>query len=138
MEINYWAVLVCGVVTMITGSLWYGPLFGKKWMEAMGINPMDVDTKKKMQKGAMPLYGIQFVLSLFTAYVLAHYIEGWEDVSGLENSLWIWAAFVLPVIAGNAMWNNNPTKAKWTNFCIGAGYQLVNFILFGLILGMWK
>ena len=123
---------------MITGSLWYGPLFGKKWLAAMGMPMLDAEMKKKMQKSAGPLYGIQFVLSLFTAYVLAHYIEGWKDVSGVENALWIWGAFVLPIVAGNAMWNNCSTKNKWTNFCIGAGYQLVNFVLFGLILGMWK
>ena len=106
-------------------------------MEIMGVNPADMELKKKMQKSAGPLYALQFVLSLFTAYVLAHYIQGWKDVSGVENALWIWGAFVMPIVAGNAMWTNSSNKVKWTTFFLGAGYQLVNFILFGLILGMW-
>ena len=35
-EINFLAVLVCGVVSMIIGATWYGPLFGKKWMKEEG------------------------------------------------------------------------------------------------------
>ncbi len=138
MEINYLAVLVCGVASMVIGFVWYGPLFGKIWMNAAGIGPMDMEKRKEMQKSAGPLYGIQFVLSLFTAYVLAHYIAGWKDASGVENALWIWAAFVMPIVAGNAMWNNFTAKAKWTLFWLGAGYQLVLFVAYGLILGMWR
>jgi len=37
-EINGWAVLVCGVVAMALGFVWYGPLFGKKWLELIGSN----------------------------------------------------------------------------------------------------
>ena len=133
--INYWAVLGCGVVSMVVGYIWYGPLFGKKWLRLMGVNPEDLAKCQEMQKAAGPLYGIQFLLSLFTAYVLAHYIAGWKEVSGVENSLWIWAAFVMPIVAGNALWSNLKNKEKWTMFLLGAGYQLVNFVLFGLILG---
>ncbi len=136
--INWWAILVCGIVAMVIGSIWYGPLFGKKWMEMMGIGAMDAEAKKKMQKEAMPLYAIQFVLVLFQAYVLAHYIAGWQDASGVENAMWIWAAFVMPTVAGSAMWTTQPTRTRWTLFFIQAGYQLVMFVLFGLILGMWK
>ena len=36
-SINYLAVLVAGFIPMILGSIWYGPLFGKKWIELMGL-----------------------------------------------------------------------------------------------------
>lgn len=136
--INYWAVLVCGVVSMILGSVWYGPLFGKMWMKVIGATEMDVQKRKEMQKRAMPLYFVSFVLSLFQAYVLAHYIAGWSDASGVENSLWIWAAFIIPTVAGGAMWNNDSSKVSWARFLIQGGYYLVLFIIFGLILGMWR
>lgn len=138
MEINYLAVLVCGVLSMIIGSVWYGPLFGKKWMEIIGATQMDVQKRKEMQKKAMPLYAISFVLALFQAYVLAHYIQGWQDASGVENALWIWAAFIIPTVAGASMWNNDANKVKWARFLIQGGYYLVLFIVFGLVLGMWR
>ncbi len=133
MEINYWAVLTCGVASMVLGSLWYGPLFGLKWMKIIGADP----NKKEMPKGAGILYLTSFLLALFQAYVLAHYIAGWKEASGVENALWIWAAFVIPTLAGASMWNNEPAGRAWSRFLIQGGYQLVLFIVFGLILGYW-
>ncbi len=59
MEINYLAILVCGVLSMVIGAIWYGPLFGKKWMEICGVNADDLNARKEMQKGAAPLYAVQ-------------------------------------------------------------------------------
>lgn len=138
MEINYLAVLVASILSMVLGALWYGPLFGKKWMQIIGAKPMTEAEKKQMQKQAMPLYLVQFLLTLFQVYVLAQYIAGWTDASGIENSLWIWAAFVMPTVAGASMWNNDSKEIAWSRFLIQGGYQLVLFVIFGLVLGMWK
>ncbi len=138
MVINYWAVLICAVLAMIIGAIWYGPLFGKKWMEIVNLNPTDLAAREKMKKGVWKLYLTQFLLTLFQVYVLAFYIAGWKDASGLENSLWIWAAFIIPTIAGTAMWNNDSAKISWARFLIQGGYQLVIFALFGLALGYWR
>jgi hypothetical protein len=137
MEINYLAVLVSAIFAMIIGALWYGPLFGKKWMEIMGVNPQDAEAMKHMQKSAKPLYAVQFLLVLFQVYVLAHFIAIWEEATGVETALWIWAGFIMPIVAQGAMWNNDPRKVSWTRSLIQAGYQLVLFIVFGLILGLW-
>lgn len=138
MEINYLAVAVCAVLSMVIGAVWYGPLFGKKWMEIVGANPDDVEARKKMQKSAGPLYAVQFVLAFFQVWVLAYYIANWEDISGFQNALWIWAGFVMPTVAGSAMWNNDSARISWARFLIQGGYQLILFAIFGLILGMWR
>lgn len=122
MDINYITVLVCAVISMITGAVWYGPIFGKKWMEIVGARQEDEAARKKMQKSAGPLYVIQFFLTLFQVWVLARYISGGADASGLETSLWIWAAFVMPIVAGGAMWNNDSRKISLSRFFIQAGY----------------
>jgi len=136
--INYWAVFVCGVVSMIIGFIWYGPIFGKTWMKVNNISPDDAAKRAEMQKSSGPLYIVSFVLSLFQAYVLAYYIAGWQDATGVENALWIWAAFLIPTVAASSMWTNDSGKVKWTKFLIQSGYYLVLFVVFGLILGMWK
>lgn len=137
-QINYWAVLVCGLLSMALGSVWYGPIFGKKWIEVIGATEMDMQKRAEMQKGMWKLYLTSFLLALFQAYVLAHYIAGWEEAGGLGNSLWLWAAFVVPTVAGGSMWNNDSSKVSWTRFLIQAGYYLVLFVAFGLILGAWR
>lgn len=138
MSVNYLAILACAVLSMAIGALWYGPLFGKKWLEIIGATTADLEARKKMQQRAMPLYGVQFVLTLFQVWVLAYYIQGWADAPGVVNALWIWAAFIIPVIAGTAMWNNDSAKVSWARFLIQGGYQLVIFIMFGLVLGYWQ
>ncbi len=137
MEINYYAVLVCAVLSMVVGAIWYGPLFGKKWAEVVGVDMSNEEARKEMQKGVGKLYAVQFALALFQIYVLAHYIKGWTEVSGVENALWIWAGFIIPTVAGSAMWNNDSSKISWTRFLIQGGYQLILFIMFGFVLGTW-
>jgi hypothetical protein len=137
LDINLMNVLIGAVLSMIVGSLWYGPIFGKKWMEVIGVDPNSMnnpETKKAMQKQAMPLYIVQFLLAIFQVWVLAHYIANWEELSGVANSLWIFAGFVVPTLAGSSMWTNDSTKIKWQRFLIQFGYQLIVFIIFGLIL----
>ncbi len=137
MEINYLAILGAGIISMVIGSIWYGPLFGKKWMEICGVTETDSEKQKQMQKEAMPLYGIQFVLSLVQAYVLMNLIT-WTGGSGVGIAFWMWLGFVMPTVAGSAMWNNNPNKIKRAAFLIQAGYYLLTLTLFGYLLSTWK
>jgi len=106
-------------------------------MEIIGADSKDKKAREKMQKEAGPLYGIQFLLVLFQVFVLAFYIKGWGEAGGIENALWIWAAFIVPTLAGSAMWNNDSNKVKFSRFMIQAGYQLILFVTFGFILGVW-
>lgn len=138
MTINYLAVIVCSVLAMAIGAVWYGPLFGGVWMRIVGVGPEDMEARKKMQQGVWRLYITQLILTLFQVWVLAYYIRGWQGASGVENALWIWAAFVMPTIAGSAMWNNDSSSISWARFLIQGGYQLVIFVVFGVVLGAWK
>lgn len=136
METSYLTILGCGILSMIIGGLWYGPLFGKLWMEILGATEMDVEKRKEMQKEAGKLYFIQFLLTLMQLYFLNSYIQAGET-TGLMNALTIWLAFVMPTIAGSSMWTNDSTKVRWTKFLIQSGYQLVMLAIYGVILGLW-
>jgi len=135
--VNYLAIVTGAVLSMIIGAIWYGPLFGKKWMEIVGVNTADEESKKKMQKSAGPLYAVQFALTLFQVFVLAHLVADTKIAGGLERSLWIWGAFVIPTLAGAVMWTNESSHLKWSRFRIQGGYQLIIFIVFGLLLQFW-
>ena len=141
MEIHFLPVLVCAILSMILGALWYGPIFGKQWSHLIGVSHEDMknaEHRKKMQKQAQPFYFFQFILSLIQLYVLAQYIQVWNGASGMLNALLIWLAFVMPTTAGACMWNNDSQKTKINKFLIQAGYQLVAFAIFGLILSSWR
>lgn len=136
--VNYWAIITGAILSMVIGAIWYGPLFGKRWLEIIGATDMDLEARKKMQKSAGPLYLVQFILTLFQVLVLAHLIADTRIAGGLERSLWIWGAFVIPTLAGAVMWTNETGRLKRARFLIQGGYQLVMFIVFGLLLQFWK
>lgn len=140
MEIQIVPVLICVVISIVLGSLWYGAFFGKIWMKIIGVDESclnDPVKKKEMQKQAMPLYFIQLVLSFVQIWILSHYINQWADVSGIVRVLPIWLGFIMPTIASNILWSNLSRPLMWRSFLIQAGYYLVSFSLFGLILASW-
>lgn len=137
MEINYIAVVVCAVLSMVLGYVWYGPLFGKKWMEITKMDRKTEEERKEMMKDTPKLYAAQFLISLGQVYVLAHFIKAWSDASGVETALWLFAGFVLPTVAAASMWTADSKEVRWARFLIQGGYYLVLFAVFGYILGTW-
>lgn len=139
---NVLLILVCAVISMILGTLWYGPLFGKAWMRLIKVDPdcfTDPVKKKDAQKKAMPLYAIQFVLSIFQFWVLAQFVDGWGILAAILSAVWIWLAFIMPTVAGSVMWGNNDSrKEAWQKFFIQAGFQLVIFIAAAVIISIWR
>lgn len=137
MAINYLAVFAGAVLSMVLGIIWYGPLFGRKWLEVIGATDKDLEARRKMQESAAPLYAAQFLLAVFQVWVLAYLIQG-RGLPWLATALLVWGGFILPTVAASAMWNNDASRVKWARFWIQAGYQLLNFLAYGLILGYWR
>jgi hypothetical protein len=136
MQINYWAVLVCSVVAMGIGSVWFGPLFGKKYMSAVGMDKWSEEEKAKMKKSMLPTYFYQFVASYVSFYALAWFmnVSGLVDVAGgLAVAFFIWIGFVVPLKLGDALWGG-----KMTLFWLGVGGNLLSMLAAGMILGLWR
>ncbi len=131
--VNYWAVIGGAIFLFIMGMIWYGPLFGKKWMKIMGAEHMSKEEMARMQKQMMPMYVLQIILGLITCYVMYHFVKVLGD--GIETGFWIWLGFAMPMAAG-AMWD---TKKEYvlTKFLIVAGYQLVTLLVLGWAFSMW-
>ena len=51
-SINYLAVLVAAIASIVLGFVWYGPLFGKTWTQLMGFDKKKMDDMKKKGMGA--------------------------------------------------------------------------------------
>ena len=138
MDTNTWVILASAVLAMAFGALWYGPLWGKKWLEVSGANEADMARREEMMKETNALYVIQFAFSVVQLYVLSYFINfAWDEKSGIVTALLAWLGFVVPTIAGLAMWNARPRKARIALFLLSAGYQLVCFLAFGIILSIW-
>ena len=133
MNVNWLAIIVCAIVSMIVGSIWYGPLLGKKWMKLISM------TKEDMEKGKKDMpktYGMMFVGSLVTSFVLAVTINMSPAKSlstGVMIAFWVWLGFIVAVKLSDVLFE----KKAWDLFYIECGYYLVFLAIAGAILGSW-
>ncbi len=134
--VNYLAVLLAAVASIVIGFLWYGPLFGKPWMRMMGFSQESMDAAKK---GMAKNYALMALGSLVMAYVLSHslaFASTYMKVSGygagFSTGFWTWLGFIAPVVMGDQLWGGKP----WKLFPITAGYYLVTLCVMGMILAM--
>jgi uncharacterized SAM-binding protein YcdF (DUF218 family) len=137
MGVNLWSVLVAAIATMVLGFLWYSPmLFARPWMVLMGYDPDDKAKLAEMQHGAGKLYGISFVASLVSAFMLAKIIEIATVNAipyGLKIGFAVWLGFVTTVQLTGTLFGKQPTKL----YLINTGYQLVCYLAMGAILAVW-
>jgi hypothetical protein len=137
-SLNWVAILVAAVSTMVVGFLWYSPLlFAKPWMREMGYDPNDKAKTEEMKKSAGKAYGGSFVASLISAFTLALILHGLraEDWHfGVMASFHIWLGFVATVQFTGALFAKQSMKL----FAINTGYQLVCYLVMGTILTVWK
>lgn len=137
MCVNLWAVLSAAAATMVIGFLWYSPfLFAKPWMIAMGYDPADKERIAAMQKTAGPKYGIAFLASLLTAFMLGKIIFNLAistALYGMKVGFAVWLAFVMTVQLTDMLFGNRPRNL----FLINTGYQLACYLVMGAILGKW-
>lgn len=134
--INFWAVLVSAIASMVIGGIWYGPLFSKPFMKAMGMDTWSEEKKAAMKKSMALTYVWQFVASLVMFYVLAWLIGATYQLTvmgGLMAALLVWVGFIVPLKLGDALWGG-----KMTLFWLGIGNMLVTLVVGGVIIGAWK
>jgi hypothetical protein len=130
LAVNLVSVVLAGIAAMVLGFIWYGPLFGKKWMELTGKTMKDFE---KMKSDMPKTYLQGFVLALITAYVLAHFVKyaGAATITdGVMTGVWVWLGFAATLMYGAVLWEGKDKRL----FLLNAGYFLVNYIVMGAIL----
>ncbi len=134
-EVNYLAVLLAALSSMVVGSVWYAPkVFGNTWMKLAKIEP-----KKQMSTSDKLMFVWVFLLSLLTAYVLAHVTFLANRFFGhsflqdaLSTAFWVWLGFVATRILTHNMFDRRPGKLTLLAF----GNEFVTIMLMGLIIGL--
>lgn len=127
--INWLAVLAATLSAFVVGGLWYGPLFGKAWMQALALSEEELG-KRNMPK----VFGVALLLSLVAAINLAAFIGpdasiGFASAAGFAAGFG-WVGMFLGILY---LFEGRTFKA----WAINAGYCTVALTLMGLILGAW-
>jgi len=133
--VNYWAVLLAGLSSMVVGSIWYAKgVFGNTWAKLA-----KVDMNKKTSGGQIALMmGLTFVASLVTAFVLAHvtYLsESFYGLSFLQTALttafWLWLGFTAMRILTHDLFEGRRKKLTMLTW----GNEFVTVMVMALIIG---
>jgi hypothetical protein len=128
-SINWLAVVACVVVSMISGSIWYNPkTFFPAWWKVVGAGR----EQPGMENMGMT-WGLT-VLSSFVQVVAMAFMVNAMGTPGILTGFMLWLGFIAPTYLVNKLFAGHGLKI----WAIEVGNHLVNFLLFGLILGAWR
>lgn len=111
MEINLWAVLLATVGQFAFGMFWYMPVFGNLWGKMHGFDKLSKTQQKEMASKMGPIYGLQFLVSVFTAFALAKLMVLLPGYSPYTLALLVWFGFVVPIQFSDIAFGG--TDQKW-------------------------
>ena len=127
-EFSWWVIFIAAVLQMVGGMLWYGPLFGKPWMAAIGIDASDKEKIQAMQKTAGPGYAASLIFALIFGYVVDVLLASLaiaNVASALVAVIGLWFAFTLANTIKAVVWGEM-NKAV---LLINSGFEIVFFSL---------
>ena len=128
-QVNYVAVVLAGLSSMVVGSIWYLPqVFGKTWAKL---------SKAKMA-GSPSVYVLTLIASLLTAYILAHvtylsnsYFKHSFMRDALSTAFWLWLGFTAARILVHDLFEGRDKKL----FLINVAHELATVLVMALVIG---
>lgn len=129
--LNFWGILVGGVIHWVVGALWYSPLlFGNIWAKAKKI---DLESS---EHGASPL---MYMSGLLVGWVLAIGVAVLLGLSGVASipgalgvSALLWFSFTCGPMFANAVFGGS-----YTVWVIDSMYPLVSTLAIATLLNVW-
>ena len=134
-EINYWAVILATLSSMIVGSIWYTPkVFGNYWMKTAGVTPSG-----KMSDATGPII-TTLLVSFVTAWVLAgastiawHFYGGSFFWGAIVTAVVLWAGFTAARFITHDAFDKRPSGLTMLNIA----HELVTILVMAIIIGVW-
>lgn len=132
-SVNWLAVLVCVVISMVTGTIWYNPrTFFPAWWKVVGAGKEKPGTENMGMT-----YGLTALSSAVQAIAMTFMINALGTsgaVAGAGLGFMLWLGFIAPTYLVNKLFAGHGFKV----WLIEIGNHLVNFLLFGALLAIWK
>lgn len=161
MEMNWIAILVAALSTLVVGFIWYHPkVFGVAWMKETGL------TEEELSKGNMvKIFGLTYIFSLFIVSVemaltihqagAVSMIGGYPKINealpsfkafmndygtayrtykhGALHGFLSGVFFAFPIIAINGLFE----RKSWKYIFIHSGYWIITLSIIGSIICGW-
>lgn len=130
-DVSYVAVLVATIAAWLFGWIYYGPLFGKKWMQLTGMKG-----GKKDKEGMGKKMATHFITMFIFAYTLAVFIGSTGSVAvagGATLAIVVAIGFIAMHDVGGMLWR----KDSFNLYLLNQVYNVIALALMGGIIGYW-
>ena len=124
-QVSLIATVVATVAGFVLGALWYGPLFGRAWTAARGVN--QDEPHRSVNPGVA--YGVTFVLGLVASFVFGMFLGPHPSLAlGLGAGASAGVCWVATALATNYLFEGRRPSLIFIN----GGFHAVRFTLIGL------
>lgn len=133
--INYLAVVLATLSSMVVGTIWYTPkVFGNYWMKKSGVTPSG-----NSRDAIRPIL-VTVVVSFVTAWVLAgaswtsfEFYGGSFLLNAVVTAAILWAGFTAARFVTHDQFDNRPAGLTVLN----VAHELVTVLVMAVIIGVW-
>ncbi|MBP3963931.1 DUF1761 domain-containing protein [Paenibacillus lignilyticus] len=141
-DINYWAVLVTGILSLALGFLWMAVIWKKPYQRDMYGSP----TSQPSNAVKMQSFIIYILVSFLTSIAFAVCLQLWKaggqafdyDGDSLAGAFWftmlLAAGYTLPFTVGKKVWQFK----SWLVVAVDTSYEAVRFTMLLLIFWFWN
>ena len=121
-DINFLFVALAALIPMLIGMIYYGPIFGKQWMNSLGYTESNIPEPIKMPIVYIVSLLLSFVLAYFMVMINEHMHKGINDAGelfftsdhnfghGAYHGLLLGLVISIPVLASNLLFQRNSAK----------------------------
>lgn len=130
-NVNFLSVIIAAVATIILGTLWYGPIFGKYWIKLMGFTSKQIEEGKK--KGMTGHYIAALLGSFVMVFALSMLMQALSVTTigaAWALSIIIWIGFYLTLTLGGVLWEGKSLQLYVFNNL----YNLVQLLVVSAII----
>jgi len=129
-QVNVIAVAVAALSSFLLGGLWYSKLlFGPAWHRAAG------DRGKPGDAHPVRVFGLSYLFALAAAFAYAWLMPPTASVpAAAVQGLGVGAGFAAASFGINYQFANRGASL----WLIDGGYHTLQFLFYGLILGLWR
>ena len=131
-NVNFSAILISTIASIIIGIIWYTPLtFGKAWMKLVGLKESNADSKTTII--GMTFNAVSSFISFWVLAVILQLMGIPDIISGLLTGFTLSVTLIAFTIISNNIYELRSFKLSLLN----AGYRIIIFTAAGAIIGAW-
>lgn len=132
-NLNWLHILVAALAYFALGSIWYAPLFGKKWVAYQNIDMNAPDAKKGV---ALIMFGsfVWMLIAVIGLAIIVYRLNLTEVLSGVKWGLLTGICFSAAAISITYLYTKKPLGLH----LIDGLYHVIGQIIAAVILCVWK